>query len=287
MVFLLNKLQLTLNPQNYILGEPMGIRILVVDDVPTITLIVSEYLMEQGYETITAENGKEALELMEVSPVSLVISDIMMPKMGGLEFVDKCRSLYPKVPIIVVSAKNDSYTRNLVIELGANGFLEKPINLEILSKLVTSTLSSQMKKSKNLALTSDTTQSPRVPFFCEVQFQGENISGVTVTNSISRTGCDLEIHTTFPIGSILNLKMKLYPGHIVNVSGTVCYSIAKSSVGLQFLELEEESKELIDKIVKVISKLELFDLEYHNNTGKLIDTFVDKFDKVSSKENKS
>lgn len=264
----------------------MGIRILVVDDMPIITSLISEYLMDQGYEAISAENGQEALELMEVSPVSLVVSDVMMPKMGGFEFIEKCRQFYPKVPIIVVSAKQDNQTRSMVTELGANGFLEKPINLEVLSKLISSTLSAQMKK---IVLPEPDFESTRkylrVPFFCEASFKGETISGVTIITSISRAGCNLEIQSALSIGAILSIKIKLYPGHTINVDGSVCYSIPKSGIGVRFIELDEESGRLIDNIVTSVSKLGLFDLEYRDNTGKLIDTFVDKFD-VLNQENK-
>lgn len=264
----------------------MGIRILVVDDMPAITILMSEYLSDQGYEVLTASNGQEALELMELTPISLIICDVMMPKMGGFEFIEKCRktSSHAHVPIIVVSAKIGSNTRTIVTELGANGFLEKPINLEILSKLITSTLASQLKKNNTIkghnGVNSRAHQ--RVPFFCEAHYQGEGVSGTTVTTSISRGGCNLEIQNPLPVGLVLLIKIKLHPGHTISVVGSVCYSIPKSGVGIRFLGLDGESEKLIDSIVSTISGMELFDLEYKNQTGKLIDTFVDKFDNQSS-----
>lgn len=260
----------------------MGIRILVIDDMPAITMLMSEYLTDQGYEVITAENGQEALEIMELTPISLIICDIMMPKMGGFEFIERCRRLSPHshVPIIVVSAKLGTHTKTIVTELGANGFLEKPVNLEILSKLIASTLSSQLKKNDNGQEQEfiNRRKHQRVPFFCEAHFQGENISGVTVTTSISRGGCNLEIQTVLPVGALLLVKIKLHPGHTINAVGSVCYSLPKSGVGIRFLSLDEESEELIDNIVRTISGLELFDLEYRDHSGKLIDAFVDKFE---------
>ncbi|KAF0250025.1 MAG: LuxR family transcriptional regulator [bacterium] len=261
----------------------MGIRILVIDDMPAITMLMSEYLSDQGYEVITAENGQEGLELMELTPISLIICDVMMPKMGGFEFIERCRKISSHIPIIVVSAKSGSNTRSIVSELGANGFLEKPINLEILSRLVTSTLASQLKK--NNIIPPDTVNQrthQRVPFFCEAHFQGESVSGVTVTTSISRGGCNLEIQSVLPVGALLLVKIKLHPGHTITAVGSVCYSIPKSGVGLRFLSLDEESERLIDSIVSTIANMELFDLEYRDHTGKLIDTFVNKFDQESN-----
>lgn len=263
----------------------MAIRILVIDDMPVITMLISEYLTDQGYEVITAENGQEALELMELTPISLIVCDIMMPKMGGFEFIEKCRQMSPHnhIPIIVVSARLNNSTKAIITELGANGFLEKPINLEVLSKLINSTLGCQLKKNGSIdPKPVNRRLHKRVPFFCEAHFQGENISGITVTSSISRGGCNLEIQNSLPIGTLLLVKIKLHPGHTITAVGSVCYSIAKSGTGIRFLSLDEDSEELIDSIVSTISSMDLFDLEYREHTGKLIATFVNKFDKYST-----
>lgn len=263
----------------------MGIRILIIDDVPAITLLISQFLTDHGYEVIEASNGQEALELMELTPVSLIISDIMMPKMGGFEFIEKCRRFYPKVPIIMISAKQDNYTRTLVTELGANGFLAKPINIDVLSKLVTSTLAAHLKEPLSPALDIDSNQGYiRVPFFCEADFQSDNLTGITIITSISRSGCNLEIQSAIPVGTVLSIQIKLQPGYTIDTTGTVCYSIANAGVGVRFNNLDENSAKLIDSIVKTISKLELFDLEYRDHKGKLIDTFVDKFEEANKKD---
>lgn len=257
----------------------MGIRILVIDDTVAIRTLISQHLTDEGYEVIEAENGQHALEFMELSPVSLIISDIMMPKMGGFEFIEKSRQLYPKIPIIVFSSKQDDVTRKMVTELGANGFLEKPANLQILSKLISSTISTSFKETSLIEPDFDISKGyRRVPFFCETYFQGEFISGSTITTSISRSGCSLQIYSVLPVGTLLHVKIRFYPGKVIDVTGTVCYSIPDSDVGIRFLDLDKESEQLIDAAVKTISKLDLFDLEYRDNTRKLIDEFVDKFE---------
>jgi CheY-like chemotaxis protein len=258
--------------------KTMSIRILVIDDMPEARILMEEFLKDEGYEVITAQDGEEALMLMEISPVSLVISDIMMPKMGGFEFIEKCRKLDPfnHIPIIVVSAKSAASTERLTLELGGNGFLEKPINLDVLSKIIESTLASALNRMKRIdqdKKAQDRRQYRRVPFFCEAHFYSEAFSGLTAITSLSQGGCNLEIHASVPVGSLMYIKLKVQPGYTIEVLGEVCYSIAKSSVGVRFLNLDRDDAKLIEAIVCNIADADrIFELEYCSQPHKLLNS---------------
>ncbi len=100
-------------------------RILVVDDDPPSVKMISFLLREEGYEVISADNGQSALEIIERDTPDLVILDVMMPQLDGLEV---CRRVRQKghVPIIFVSAKDEISDKVAGLQLGADDYLAKP-----------------------------------------------------------------------------------------------------------------------------------------------------------------
>ena len=85
-------------------------QILIVDDEEDILKTPKEILQRKGYNVIIASNGFEVLEILENTAVDLIITDIIMPHMEGLEFVQKVASKHPKLPIVVMSGiSNDHY----------------------------------------------------------------------------------------------------------------------------------------------------------------------------------
>lgn len=81
-------------------------KILVVEDEPTLSVVVSEFLRIMNFEVICAENGVEALDRMCLTNFDLIITDVMMPKMGGLELIQNIRKVKPFLPIIVVTGSD-------------------------------------------------------------------------------------------------------------------------------------------------------------------------------------
>mgnify|MGYP001131734990 CR=1 FL=1 len=79
-------------------------KILVADDEMAIRLLYSEELKEEGYEVYTASNGKEALEIVEKVPLDLVILDIKMPVMDGIEALRQIKERYPHLPVVLSTA---------------------------------------------------------------------------------------------------------------------------------------------------------------------------------------
>lgn len=100
-------------------------RILVVDDDPPSVKMTAFLLREEGYEVITADNGRKALELMQSSAPDLVIMDVMMPHIDGLEVTRRIRQTMD-VPIIILSAKGETADKVTGLEVGADDYLAKP-----------------------------------------------------------------------------------------------------------------------------------------------------------------
>ncbi|MGQ9920101.1 MAG: response regulator [Desulfobacca sp.] len=82
-------------------------KILVADDEMSIRLLYSEELKEEGYDVVTAANGKEALEIVSREPLDLVILDIKMPEMSGIEVLRQIKEKFPNLPVLLSSAYSE------------------------------------------------------------------------------------------------------------------------------------------------------------------------------------
>jgi two-component system, OmpR family, response regulator MtrA len=109
----------------------MALKILSIDDEPSITLLISALLGTHGMEVITANSGREGLQLFRAETPDLVLLDVMMPGMNGLEVCQAIRS-FSNVPIIGFSALSDPREIANAMKAGFNDFLEKPSSTEIL-----------------------------------------------------------------------------------------------------------------------------------------------------------
>ena len=101
--------------------------VLVVDDNREIVYSISELLKYEGYRTLAAYDGMEALELLEAQPVDLIILDVMMPKMNGLSALMKLREKH-RIPVIILSAKTEESDKVSGLVMGADDYVEKPYN---------------------------------------------------------------------------------------------------------------------------------------------------------------
>jgi signal transduction histidine kinase len=112
------------------LRPPEECSILVVDDEPSVVEIITFFLEKQGYQTLSAGHGLEALELVRREKPDVVVMDVMMPELDGIE---ACRRLKEStgthhLPVILVTSKGDTALRIKGKEAGADDFLDKPIN---------------------------------------------------------------------------------------------------------------------------------------------------------------
>jgi CheY-like chemotaxis protein len=113
-------------------------KILLVDD--TVTVVMSERLLlnGQGFDIATAYNGAEALEKVKNDPPDLILCDMLMPIMGGIEFLSALRNIskFRNIPVIMVTTQGNALQMKECFEAGCNDFVTKPINKkEILAKI--------------------------------------------------------------------------------------------------------------------------------------------------------
>ena len=102
--------------------------ILVVDDDSASGDIVSRLLVREGYATRVVTNGVDCLRVLRAERIDLVLLDVMMPGMDGLQVCAALLAEHSRVPIILLSAKDDTTTRAEGMHLGVTEFLTKPIN---------------------------------------------------------------------------------------------------------------------------------------------------------------
>ena len=114
--------------------------ILVVDDDKEIAELVGIHLREEGYEVYKAYSGKEALEIFKQERIDLVILDVMMPVMDGLEATRYIRRSNKEnardIPIIAMTANAFTEDRRRVLEAGMNEHLAKPLESEVLIEMI-------------------------------------------------------------------------------------------------------------------------------------------------------
>jgi diguanylate cyclase (GGDEF)-like protein/PAS domain S-box-containing protein len=116
--------------------------VLVVDDLETIRNLLKQVLLRQGHMVLTAASGPEALALLRKHPIDLVLLDIMMPEMSGIEVLEhiKANPATHEIPVLVVSADTDTDKVVTCINLGAEDYLVKPFNTVFVKARVTTCL---------------------------------------------------------------------------------------------------------------------------------------------------
>lgn len=103
-------------------------RVLVVDDEIEIRNLMKEFVEHFGYEAETAADGREALELVGRRPFDIIITDIQMPDISGLDLIDNIKKSYPDIELIAVTGYNMEYRYTDVINVGATDFITKPVD---------------------------------------------------------------------------------------------------------------------------------------------------------------
>lgn len=110
-------------------------KILIVDDETEIRELLKIYLKNHGYNTFDASNGIEALSILKDDDIDLILVDIMMPKLDGIEFVKRVRK-DSTIPIIFLSAKSEDLDKIFGLQIGADDYIAKPFNpLEVVSRV--------------------------------------------------------------------------------------------------------------------------------------------------------
>lgn len=127
-------------------------RILIVDDEPFNLDLLEQELEPLGHETINAADGKEALRKVSYGFPGIIVTDVKMPRMDGLEFMKRAREIDSDLPVILVTAHGDISMAVRAMRAGAYDFIEKPYDAERLREMVARALSNRSLVLENRAL---------------------------------------------------------------------------------------------------------------------------------------
>ncbi len=105
-------------------------KILVVEDDPHLRQLMSVFLIRNGFEVMRAQDGEEALSVLESAMPDLVICDIMMPRMDGFTLTRDLRRAYPELPILMVTAREALDDKRTAFSVGTDDYMVKPIELD-------------------------------------------------------------------------------------------------------------------------------------------------------------
>ncbi len=113
-------------------------KVLIVDDFPAMRHSIQVLMSAKGYDATEANNGLEALSVLEKESFDLIITDLVMPEMDGFDLCEKVKSNknYKNIPVIILSTQKDVRFIMKALKLGADDYLVKPIESELLDKVI-------------------------------------------------------------------------------------------------------------------------------------------------------
>jgi len=114
----------------------MNRQVLIIEDDPDIAQLITMHVREAGYEAIHVENGEDGLDTFRQSPPDLLVLDLMLPGIDGLEVCKQIRKQNERVPVLMLTAKSTELDRVLGLELGADDYLTKPFSVvELMARI--------------------------------------------------------------------------------------------------------------------------------------------------------
>ena len=133
-------------------GSPELAAILVVDDEPELCQALGRLLGRNGYRTLTAGNGEEALEILRQEPVPLVLTDLMMPRLNGVDLLKAVKIIAPATEVVIVTGHGTIETAVEAMKMGAYDFIEKPFSASLTLNVVRKALEKQQLIAENREL---------------------------------------------------------------------------------------------------------------------------------------
>ena len=127
-------------------------KILIVDDEAVIRESLHDWLSDVGYEVFTAESGPQALEILEKEKVGIVIADLVMPAIDGIELMKRAKEIVPNVEVIIITAYGSIPTATAAMREGAYDYIEKPFCPERVELLIEKLIERQGLIEENLSL---------------------------------------------------------------------------------------------------------------------------------------
>src|SRR4051812_42228227 len=127
-------------------------RILIIDDDPAMVSVISDICQERGHQTVAYASGQKALENLATHAPQLVISDLRMDKVGGLDILRECREVLPQTPVILITAYKTVETALEAMKLGAYDYITKPFKVDELQLTIQRALDNQslVRENRNL-----------------------------------------------------------------------------------------------------------------------------------------
>jgi DNA-binding NarL/FixJ family response regulator len=184
-------------------------RLLLIDDDPNLILLVKDYLEFRGYEVITAENGREALEVLDQDIPDMIICDVMMPEMDGYAFVNHVRQEERTswLPVLFLSAKGQSQDRVKGLNTGADVYMVKPFEPEELVAQVEASLK-QVYRRNQPANGGENAPKIQVPFDVHltqteqkvVQFVARGLANRDIADELNVSQRTVESHVSNMLG---------------------------------------------------------------------------------------
>jgi DNA-binding NarL/FixJ family response regulator len=183
---------------------------LLIDDDPNLILLVKDYLEFRGYEVITAENGREALEVLDQDVPDLIICDVMMPEMDGYALVEHVRE-DPRtnwIPVLFLSAKGQSQDKVKGLNKGADVYMVKPFEPEELVAQVESSLKQANRLIHHSGTGAEAGSTIQVPFDVEltptelkvVQFVARGMANREIAEQMNVSQRTIESHVSNMLG---------------------------------------------------------------------------------------
>ncbi len=126
--------------------------ILVVDDEENIRETLKDVLEDEGFTVFTAGNGKQALHVLDVDVVDVVLLDLWLPEIGGMEVLKRIREMYGTIPVIIISGHGTIDTAVKATKEGAFDFVEKPLSIERILTVIDHAIKIDSLKQENLSL---------------------------------------------------------------------------------------------------------------------------------------
>lgn len=185
-------------------------RLLLIDDDPNLILLVKDYLEFRGYEVITAENGREALEVLDKDIPDMIICDVMMPEMDGYAFVDNIRQNERTswIPVLFLSAKGQSQDRVKGLNIGADVYMVKPFEPEELVAQVEASLKQAYRQRQQPGSGGESESKIQVPFDVHltqtelrvVQFVARGLANRDIAEELNVSQRTVESHVSNMLG---------------------------------------------------------------------------------------
>ncbi len=133
----------------------MSNKILIVDDEKDITLVLKEFFVSKGYEVLTAFSGREAMDFLSQPDIGLILLDMQMPDINGMEILREAKRIYKDAKIVVLTGFSDGYKKEAE-KIGCDAFLTKPFSVKMLMTVVESVLAGEKRcGEKSAALIGD------------------------------------------------------------------------------------------------------------------------------------